>query len=50
MTNSMKMAKQIGLSICERISKKGMKFIDEYDPDLHYELVQERKKKGIKEK
>jgi hypothetical protein len=45
---SMKIAKQIGLDICERISKAGMKFIDEHDPDLHYELVQERKKRGIK--
>jgi hypothetical protein len=46
---SMQTAKQIGLDICERISKKTMRFIDEYDPDLHYELVQERKKRGIKD-
>lgn len=48
MGNSMKVARQIGLSICERIKKNGMQFIAEYDPDLHYDLVQERKKRGIK--
>jgi len=43
-----KVATSIGLAICERISKKGMAYIAEWDPDLHYALMMERKKKGIK--
>lgn len=41
-------ATTIGLSICERISKAGLKFIEEWDPDLHYEIMKERKKKGVR--
>jgi len=43
--SKMKVARDIGLRICERISKKGMNYIEEHDPDLHYDIVQERKKR-----
>jgi len=42
----MKSATETGLLICERISTEGLKFISEWDPDLHYEIMQERKKKA----
>jgi len=45
MNSRMAEARRIGILIADRISKKGMKFIEEYDPDLHYDLVQARKKK-----
>jgi len=45
----MKTAREIGISIAERISAKGMRFIEENDPDLHYDLVQARKVKGLKD-
>ena len=41
----MKSATETGLMICERISPAGLKFIEEWDPDLHYEIMQERKKR-----
>ena len=48
---SMANAKSIGLSISHTISKKGLKFIEEYDPDLHYEIMQRlAKQKGGKSK
>jgi len=43
----MSLAREIGLLICERISKKGLEYIEEWDPDLHYDIMRERKKKGI---
>jgi len=44
--SKMKTALDIGLRICERISKKGLKFIEQQDPDLHYAIEQELKKRG----
>ena len=44
----MKSARTIGLMICERISKASLKYIEEWDPDLHYDIMQARKRKGIK--
>ena len=41
----MKKATETGLLICERISPEGLKYIEEWDPDLHYEIMQERKKR-----
>lgn len=46
----MKIATEIGLGICERISEDSLKFIEEWDPDLHYDLVQARKKRSRKRK
>ena len=44
----MKTATSIGLAICERFSKATLKYIAEWDPDLHYEIMKERRKKGIR--
>ena len=44
----MSTARMIGILIAERISKAGMRFIEEYDPDLHYDLVQARKRRKSK--
>ena len=41
-------ATEIGLLICERISKATLEFISEWDPDLHYDVMKARKRKGIK--
>jgi hypothetical protein len=43
--SKMRTAKSIGLKIADRISDASMKYIEEWDPDLHYELVNARKKK-----
>jgi len=43
--SKMQNARTIGLLIAERISETGMKFIEEHDPDLHYDLVQVRKRR-----
>jgi len=51
MTSRMKRATETGIAICETISEESMKFIAEWDPDLHFALVQARKKrtrKGVK--
>ena len=48
MTRIQKRATETGLLICERISDASLKFIEEWDPDLHYALMQARKRKGIK--
>ncbi len=48
MTRTMQKATDTGLLICDTISKEGMEYIAEWDPDLHYDLVKARKKKGIK--
>jgi len=45
--SKMSIAREIGLLICERISKKGLEYIEEWDPDLHYDIMRERKRKGI---
>lgn len=45
MVKGMSTARSIGLDICERVSKKGLRFIEEHDPDLYYDIMQ-RKKKG----
>ena len=50
MSRTMKQATDPGLLICDTISKEGLKYISEWDPDLHYDLVKARKKKGIKDK
>ena len=42
----MRTATEIGLAICEKISEDSLKFIEEWDPDLHYALVQARKKRS----
>jgi len=47
MSRAQKKATEIGLAICERISEATLKFIAEWDPDLHYALVEARKRKGI---
>ena len=44
----MRTATTIGLAICERISEDTMNFIEEWDPDLHFALVQARKKRRRK--
>jgi hypothetical protein len=41
----MRTATEIGLAICGTISEDTLKFIEEWDPDLHYALVQARKKR-----
>jgi len=46
--SKMKIAQDIGFRICDRISKRGLKFIEQQDPDLHYEIEQELKRKGKK--
>jgi hypothetical protein len=43
--SKMRTAKSIGLKLADRISDASMKYIEEWDPDLHYELVEARKKK-----
>lgn len=40
----MSTAKSIGLDICDRFSKATLEFIEEWDPDLHYEIMQRLKK------
>lgn len=44
--SKMKRARSIGLKIADRLSDETMKYIEEWDPDLHYDLVQARKKKS----
>lgn len=46
----MRKATETGLLICESISPEGLKFIEEWDPDLHYEIMQTRKKKSRRRK
>jgi len=46
----MAIATEIGLAICERFSKATLAYIDEMDPDLHYAIMQARRKKGVKDK
>jgi len=41
--SKMKTARAIGILLEDRISEAGMRFIEEHDPDLHYDLVQARK-------
>ena len=48
MSRIQRKATEIGLSICERISPATLKFIEEWDPDLHYALKKARRRKGIK--
>ena len=48
MSRIQRKATEIGLSICERISPATLKFIEEWDPDLHYALMKARRRKGIK--
>lgn len=43
-------ARETGLLICERFSKGTLDYIEEWDPDLHYDIMKERKKKGVKDK
>lgn len=43
----MGVATSIGLAICERFSKATLDFIAEWDPDLHFLVMDARKKKGI---
>ena len=46
----MRTATEIGIAISESISDEGLKFIDSYDPDLHYEIMQKRKKSRRKKR
>ena len=46
----MKRATETGLLICERFSKPTLKYIANWDPDLHFDIMKARKKKGIKDK
>jgi len=39
----MNTATKIGLSISDRMSEATMKFIEEWDPDLHHALIKARK-------
>ena len=48
MSRTQRVATEIGLAICETISDDTMKFIEEWDPDLHFALVQARKKRNRK--
>lgn len=41
----MKTARSIGIKLADRISDASMKYIEEWDPDLHYDLVKARKKR-----
>ena len=43
--SKMSTARAIGILIAERISEAGMRFIEEHDPDLHYDLVQVKKRR-----
>lgn len=45
MSRTMRKATETGLLICESISPEGLKFIEEWDPDLYYEIMQARKKR-----
>ncbi len=45
MSRTMKKATETGLLICETISKESLAFIEEWDPDLHYEIMHELKKR-----
>lgn len=45
MSRTMKKATETGLLICHTISPAGLKFIEEWDPDLHYEIMHVRKKR-----
>ena len=47
MSRVQKKATEIGLLICERFSDATIKFIEEWDPDLHYAIMQARKKRGV---
>lgn len=49
-TTRMQEARRIGLLICERFSQGTLDYIEEYDPDLHFDIMKERKKKGVKDK
>jgi len=48
MSRTQRYATETGLLICERFSDATLKFIEEWDPDLHYALMKARKLKGIK--
>ena len=48
MSRTQKTATAIGLAICERMSEATLKFIEEWDPDLHYALMEARKRRGLK--
>ena len=50
MTSHMQRATETGLLICDRISKASLDYIEEWDPDLHYEIMKTRKKMGVKDK
>ena len=48
MSRIQRYATETGLLISERFSKATLDFIEEWDPDLHYAVMQARKRKGIK--
>ena len=50
MSRTMLKATETGVMICDTITPEGLAYIAEWDPDLHYELMKARKKKGIKDK
>ena len=50
MSRIQRAATEIGLLICERFSDATLDYIAEWDPDLHYAVMEARKQKGIKDK
>ena len=48
MSRTMQKATDTGLLICERFSKATLKYIAEWDPDLHFDIMKARKKKGVR--
>ena len=46
----MKEATATGLLICDRIKPASLKYIEEWDPDLHYEIMQKLKKQKRKKR
>lgn len=48
MSRLQKKATETGLLICERFSQATLRYIEEWDPDLHYAVMKARKQKGIK--
>ena len=47
MSRTQRKAIEIGLAISDRISKASLKFIEEWDPDLHYAIMEARKEKKV---
>ncbi|MHA2047392.1 MAG: hypothetical protein ACW99G_21605 [Candidatus Thorarchaeota archaeon] len=48
MSRVQKRATETGLKISDRFSDATIKYIEEWDPDLHYEIMKVRKKRRRK--